>query len=139
METINIFLVIFSFILVLCTIGIIVSDNDITYENNIPNDIDNTTLSITQKEVFEDLDNIINIYIANFIYENKLAGGEIYFNSDRLNEAAVKLSTTILSDMSYHFKRKIGLFITSHALYTYVTKTVIRQMLAYAAQVNRPK
>lgn len=138
MENINLFILVLAFMVMPCIIITIISiDNK--KENVIEEQIDSNALSIRQQDVFEDLDNMINIYIANFIYENKLNGGEIYYNNDRLNKEAIELSTIILSDLSYHFKKKISLFMTTQGLYTYVTKTVMRQILAYASDVNRLK
>lgn len=94
---------------------------------------------VSQNIIFSDLDNIISYYIENFIFENKMNDGEIYYNDERLNSDAIKLSSEIIVDLSDEFIKKINMYITTRALQLYITKKVIKLLLNYANNINSQK
>lgn len=96
-----------------------------------------TETYISQEQIFSELNNIINIYIEQFIYDNKLNDGEIYYTDDRLNQDAIKLSSEILLDLSEEFKQNIYRFITENALNIYVIKQIMKNLLIYGNNINK--
>ena len=102
--------------------------------------INNKQISnINIKDAFEELDTFINLYTGDFIFKNELSGKNIFIGNKELNTNSIKLSDEIISDMSDEFKNKILLFIKEDALIKYITHAVLRNLLAYASNVNKMK
>lgn len=95
--------------------------------------------NINIKDAFEELDTFINLYTGDFIFKNELSGKNIFIGNKELNTNSIKLSDEIISDMSDEFKNKILLFIKEDALIKYITHAVLRNLLAYASNVNKMK
>ena len=95
--------------------------------------------NINIKDAFEELDTFINLYTGDFIFKNELSGKNIFIGNKELNTNSIKLSDEIINDMSDEFKNKILLFIKEDALIKYITHAVLRNLLAYASNVNKMK
>ena len=95
--------------------------------------------NINIKDAFEELDTFINLYTGDFIFKNELSGKNIFIGNKELNTNSIKLSDEIINDMSDEFKNKMLLFIKEDALIKYITHAVLRNLLAYASNVNKMK
>lgn len=135
----NILLGILSIIIIMIfvylTIDIITNKKNKTVNNKQINNINNINI----KDAFEELDAFINLYTGDFIFKNELSGKNIFIGNKELNTNSIKLSDEIISDMSDEFKNKILLFIKEDALIKYITHAVLRNLLAYASNVNKMK
>lgn len=135
----NILLGILSIIIIMIfiylTIDIITNKKNKTVNNKQINNINNINI----KDTFEELDTFINLYTGDFIFKNELSGKNIFIGNKELNTNSIKLSDEIISDMSDEFKNKILLFIKEDALIKYITHAVLRNLLAYASNVNKMK
>lgn len=132
----NILLGILSIIIIMIfiylTIDIITNKKNKTVNNKQIN-------NINIKDAFEELDTFINLYTGDFIFKNELSGKNIFIGNKELNTNSIKLSDEIIGDMSDEFKNKILLFIKEDALIKYITHAVLRNLLAYASNVNKMK
>ena len=135
----NIILGILSIIIIMIfiylTIDIITNKKNKTINNKQINNINN----INKKDAFEELDTFINLYTGDFIFKNELSGKNIFIGNKELNTNSIKLSDEIINDMSDEFKNKMLLFIKEDALIKYITHAVLRNLLAYASNVNKMK
>lgn len=135
----NILLGILSIIIIMIfiylTIDIITNKKNKTVNNKQINNINNINI----KDAFEELDTFINLYTGDFIFKNELSGKNIFIGNKELNTNSIKLSDEIINDMSDEFKNKMLLFIKEDALIKYITHAVLRNLLAYASNVNKMK